>query len=71
MITTDTRLDSDVGPCPGHGLIVRADNVTLDLNGHTVFAANGPEETVGILLGNVSGVTVRNGTVEGFDAGVA
>lgn len=71
IITTDTRLDSDLGPCPGNGLIVRADNVTLDLNGHTIFAANGPVEQVGVLLGNVSGVTVRNGTVEGFDAGVA
>jgi parallel beta-helix repeat protein len=71
VITTDTTLDSDLGPCPGNGLIVRADNITLDLNGHRIFAANGPEETVGVLLGRVRGVTVRNGTVEGFDAGVA
>ena len=71
VITTDTTLDSDLGPCPGDGLIVRADNITLDLNGHRIFAANGPEETAGVRLGMVSGVTVKNGTVEGFDAGVA
>ncbi|MDQ3973721.1 MAG: right-handed parallel beta-helix repeat-containing protein [Actinomycetota bacterium] len=72
VITTDTTLDSDVGPCPGDGLIVRADNITLDLNGHRIFATdpNGPLENVGIRLGNVTGVTVQNGTVEGFDAGV-
>ncbi|MFN2539868.1 MAG: right-handed parallel beta-helix repeat-containing protein [Mycobacteriales bacterium] len=70
MITHSTKLDSDLGPCPGNGLVVRADNITLDLGGHAVSAANGPEETVGIRLGNVNGVTVRNGTVKGFDAGV-
>ncbi len=70
VITQDTTLDSDLGPCPGHGLIVTASNITLDL-GHTVFAQNGPEERVGILLRNVTGVTVENGTVEGFDAGIA
>lgn len=71
VLTQDTRLDSDIGPCPGHGLVVRASGITLDLAGHTVFAENGPEERVGILFANVSGVTVENGTVEGFDAGVA
>ena len=71
IITQNTTLDSDVGPCAGNGLIVRGSNIVLNLNGHRVFAANGPEETVGIRLGMVSGVTVQNGTVEGFDAGVA
>ncbi len=72
VITTDTRLDSDVGPCPGDGLIVRGDGITLDLGGHRVFAAspNGPAENVGIRLANVTGVTVQKGTVEGFDAGI-
>src|SRR5215210_9323889 len=36
LITTDTTLDSDVGPCVGDGLIVAADDITLDLGGHTV-----------------------------------
>lgn len=72
VITQSVTLDSDVGPCPGDGLIIRASNITVDLGGHRVFAAtpNGPLENVGIRLGQVSGVTVQNGTVEGFDAGV-
>lgn len=73
IITEDTTLTHDVGPCfNSDGLIVRGDDITLDLGGHTVFAAspNGPLENVGVRLGRVSGVTVQNGTVEGFDAGV-
>ncbi|MBW3645926.1 MAG: hypothetical protein KY441_10540, partial [Actinobacteria bacterium] len=61
---------ADVGPCPGDGLIVAADGVVLDLNGHEVRGVNGAEETAGVVLRRVSGVTVTNGTVTGFDAGV-
>jgi len=70
-ITQSVTLDGNVGPCPGNGLVVRGSNITINLNGFRVFAANGPEETAGIRLGMVSGVTVQNGTVEGFDAGIA
>ena len=71
VITQSISLDGDLGPCPGNGLVVRGNNITIDLRGHRIFAANGPEETAGIRLGMVNGVTVRNGTVEGFDAGIA
>lgn len=76
VITADTTLDSDLGPCLGDGLVVTSGNITLDLNGYRIFAANGPGDNAGIRLrnpatGGVSGVTVKNGTVEGFDAGVA
>ncbi|MBW3581223.1 MAG: right-handed parallel beta-helix repeat-containing protein [Actinobacteria bacterium] len=70
VITESTTLHSDVGPCPGDGLIVAADGVVLDLNGHEVRGVNGAEETAGVVLRRVSGVTVTNGTVTGFDAGV-
>jgi len=69
-ITSNTKLTSNVGPCAGDGLVVQADNVTLNLNGFKVYGANGPEETNGIRLQTVTGVTVKNGTVTGFDAGV-
>lgn len=74
VIIQDTTLDSDIGPCPGHGIIVGASNVVLDLNGHTITGdpqARQSPDKAGVLLRQVSGVVVRNGTVEHFDAGVA
>ena len=74
-ITQSTVLESDVGPCPangGNGINVGADDITLDLNGHTVFgspAATG--DGAGVYLFRRTGVTVRNGTVRDFDGGVA
>ncbi len=74
VITQDTTLDSDVGPCPGLGIIIGASNVVLDLNGHTLIGIpvirQSPDKP-GLLLRQVSGVTVRNGTIQGFDAGIA
>src|SRR5204862_977171 len=35
-ITADTTLVSDLTNCPGDGIVVGADNITLDLNGHTI-----------------------------------
>ncbi len=71
VITQSTTLDSDVGPCPSNGIIVGADNIVLDLNGHRVFGTPNPGEGAGILLEDRTGVTVTNGTVSDFDAGVA
>ncbi len=69
-ITSSVTLDSNIGPCPGFALHVAASNITINLNGKRVSAANGPEETAGIHLMNVTGVVVTNGIVEGFDGGV-
>lgn len=71
VITTDTVLDGDIGPCKKGGLIIAADNITLDLNGNTVFGGRRKMgDGVGILLDGVSGVTVTGGTVTDFDAGI-
>ncbi len=70
-ITEDTTLDGDLACASGPALVVAADNVTLDLGGHTVSGdAQAPTGGPGILLRSVSGCTVRNGTVEHFQAGV-
>jgi streptogramin lyase len=71
-IRTNTTLTADVGPCAGEGIVVAANNVTLDLNGHRVFAGPGPRvgDFAGIHLRGAKGVTVTNGEVTGFDAGV-
>jgi parallel beta-helix repeat protein len=73
VITTNTTLDSNVGPCPGNGIIIRAENVTLDLNGYSVLGAapsGTGSDSVGILVDFVGGAQVRNGTVAGFGRGV-
>ncbi len=69
-ITQSTTLDSDVGPCPGTGIRIGASNITLDLGGRTVYGRQAPGEGAGILVDGRTGVTVRNGRVILFDAGV-
>ena len=69
-ITQNPTLTSDVGPCRGHGLVVTANHVTLDLNGHRVFGTAAQGTWAGIRLAAVRGVTVKNGSVDNFDAGV-
>src|ERR671938_598852 len=70
MIMSRTILDSDVGPCSGNGIIIGADGVSLDLNGHQVFGTSEFGEGAGILVFRKTGVTISNGTVRAFDGGV-
>lgn len=70
VITANTTLTSDVGPCNQGGLVVRGDGVTLDLGGHTVFGKPRIGDGVGVLLDHVTGSRVTDGTVTSFDAGV-
>jgi parallel beta-helix repeat protein len=66
VITEDTTLGSDLTGCEGTGLVVAGTNVTLDLGGHTV---SGTGNGFGIEI-RADGVTVRNGTVSFFGAGI-
>jgi parallel beta-helix repeat protein len=71
-ITADTTLDADLKCTGGPALIVTADNITLDLGGHTISGDGSTSNAhPGILLRNVKGVTVQKGTVQHFGAGVA
>jgi parallel beta-helix repeat protein len=84
VITQDTTLDADLIDCPGDGLVIGADGVTLDLNGHTVDGDGDPRPRLGCDTGIVngrfdncsgqhaghSGVTIRGGTVREFAHGV-
>jgi nitrous oxidase accessory protein NosD len=69
-ILVSTVLDGNVGPC-ATGITVGADNITLDLNGFTISGTPATGEGPGIGLTSRTGVTVKNGTVTQFDAGVA
>src|SRR5215217_3471983 len=35
-ITADTTLDGDLVDCPSNGIVIGADDITVDLNGHTI-----------------------------------
>jgi len=50
---------------------VSGTGVNVNLNGHTVFGTGTPGDHVGIHLLMASTATVRNGTVTGFDSGIA
>jgi hypothetical protein len=66
-ITQDTTLTSDLGPCPENGLVIGADNITLDLGSHTVTGQSGG---VGVIVKDRRGVTVRNGTIKSLGTDV-
>jgi parallel beta-helix repeat protein len=76
-ITADTTLDGDLADCPNEGIVIGADDVTIDLNGHTIAGdgkpvKNCPKEPcdVGVLNEGHDGVTVRNGALHGFGVGI-
>src|SRR6266540_870803 len=78
VITQDTKLDNDLLDCPGDGIVIGADNITLDLGGHTVDGLSctdfQPETCVhqdGIDdSGGYDNVRIRNGTITTFENGV-
>ena len=65
VVSTDTILSTDL-VCQGDGLIV-SESVVLDLNGHTIA---GDTSGSGISLSGSDSI-VKNGTVHGFDFGIA
>ncbi len=69
VLTADTTLDSDLdcsGHTTSHGLIIGADNITLNCACHTI---TGPGTTTGIILTGRTGVTVKHCTVTNFAQG--
>jgi large repetitive protein len=78
-ITTDATLHRNLVNCPNNGIIIGADDVTLDLNYHridgdeTPAAGCDPEQEfcdVGVLNDGHDGVTVVHGSVREFLVGV-
>ncbi len=76
-ITADTTLDSDLIDCPDNGIVIGADDITLDLNGHTIdgdgeLREDCPEDVIcddGVVALDHMHVTVRNGTLQEFALG--
>ena len=77
-ITSDTTLDSDLVDCPNNGIVIGADDITLDLNGHridgdgTEFADCPKNEIcdVGVVNDRHDGVKVKGGSTREFGVGV-
>jgi parallel beta-helix repeat protein len=72
-ITTDTTLHHNLANCPHNGIVIGADNVTLDLNYHTIDGdgVSSPDFCeCGVWNQGHDGVTVVHGSVRQFDAGV-
>lgn len=72
VLTVDTILTQDLTCGPGSdGLVIGADDVTLNLAGHTI-SGPGAYATpfAGVRAAQQSGVTIEKGTITGFQAGV-
>ncbi|SDU18316.1 parallel beta-helix repeat (two copies) [Jiangella alkaliphila] len=66
-ITQSIIVNNNLGDCLGHGLIVGADGITIDLNGKTI---DGKSLGAAILNNGFVSVTIRNGRLADFDYGV-
>ncbi|MDQ6724354.1 MAG: right-handed parallel beta-helix repeat-containing protein [Thermoproteota archaeon] len=70
VIKESVKLSTNLD-CTTDGLIVGADGITIDLNGHTLNGPGAHSSKIGIMLATSSGVTVQGaGTISGFQAGI-
>src|SRR3954453_19115412 len=68
-LTQSVKLANDLSNCPNNGLLIGADNITLDLNGHTIDGDGEfvqdcpPDQPCDIGVGNKDhkGVTIEGG----------
>jgi parallel beta-helix repeat protein len=66
-LKASVKLTNDLLDCAGSGLIVGADNITVDLNGHTIGGTNKPTPgTGGVVIDKHANVKIVNGTITGF-----
>ncbi len=68
-ITVSIVVSNDLDDCPGYGLIVGANGITIDLGGHTIDgdAISGGD---GVSNGGFDNVKIQDGTITGFGFGV-
>ena len=74
-VGSSIRLGADVGsqanPCAGDGLVITSSNVTLHLNGHTIWGNGDGVDDVGVGSSDRSAVVVKRGTIRGFFRGIS
>lgn len=69
-VTSDAVLKNDL-VCTGDGIIVGAGSITIDLKGHTIRGDNGQGDFGIDDLAGYKKVTVMNGALRNFNAGIA
>src|SRR3954467_2199747 len=75
-ITKDTKLANDLIDCPGNGLVIGADDITLDLNGHTIdgdgdgFDSCATDCDAGVDNTGHARIAIKHGTIREFVEGV-
>jgi parallel beta-helix repeat protein len=65
-VVADLKLGNDL-VCEGNGLIINADGITIDLNGHSLTGSGSGE---GIALRVRQNVAIIGGTIRGFTTGL-
>jgi hypothetical protein len=65
-LTTNTVLQQDITGCAANGLLLGANDITLNCGGYTI---NGSVAGIGLLLNSVTNVTVTNCTFRNFATG--
>jgi len=68
VVTKNITLTKSLKNCAS-GLVVGADNVTINLNGYSIRGL-GSDAGIGIDVSGWTGVTVKNGTITDFEQGV-
>jgi parallel beta-helix repeat protein len=78
-ITADTTLHKELVDCPNNGIVIGADSITLDLNGHQIDGDGTPTSgcdsekefcDTGVVNEGHDGVTVMHGSIRQFGGGV-
>jgi hypothetical protein len=77
-ITSDTTLRADLIGCPNNGIVIGANGVTLNLNGHVITGdatrvdpcPDGEFCDVGVVIDGHRGVRIKNGSLRDFSLGV-
>jgi parallel beta-helix repeat protein len=70
VISVDTTLDADLVCSNTDGIVIGADGITLDLNGHSIIQTEPESFTAGVAITGHEGVTVQNGAIGLFRDGV-
>ena len=76
-ITASVKLDNDLTDCPSNGIVIGADGITLDLNGHTIDGDDalqdcepGADCDLGVLNLGHRAVTITGGAIGEFGIGL-